>query len=174
MCRNNVILKIGTVEKSKIVFTTLTSSNINISIREKGSELWTEINAKDTTVVNGLKECTVYEYTYKVKCGDIYSEPSIIDTVKTACQNNITELESQVRIVPNPASDFINIYSPSNVISFSEYKLTNISGLVVIRNTSKLTAENTKIETRGLPSGLYLLELISTNGIKIVKKIVII
>ena len=174
VCRNNVILQIGTVEKSKIVFTTLTSSNINISIREKGSDLWTEINAEDTIVVNGLKECTLYEYTYKVKCGDKYSEPSIIDTVKTACQNNITELESQVRIVPNPASDLINIYSPSNVISFSEYKLTNISGLVVIRNTSKLTAENTKIETRGLPSGLYLLELISTNGIKIVKKIVII
>ncbi len=172
-CRNNAILKIGTIEKSKIVFTTLNSSHINISIREKGSELWTEINAKDTVVVNGLKECTLYEYTYKTKCGDKYSEPSAIDTVKTACQNNIAEIESQVRIIPNPTTDFINIYSPSGVISFSEYKLTNISGLVVIRNTSKLTAENTKIETRGLPSGMYLLELISTNGIKIVKKIVI-
>ncbi len=171
-CRNNAILKIAAVEKSKVVFHTLNSTNISISIKEKGTELWSEISGNDTINVNGLKECTVYEYTYRVKCADMYSEPSIIDTVKTACQNNVAEIESQVKIVPNPTSDFISIYIKSSGISFNEYRLTNISGIVLIRNASKLTSENTKIDTRELPSGIYLLELISTNGIRIVKKIV--
>lgn len=171
-CRNNATLKIISVEKSKIVFSLLNASNISIFFRERGSELWTETEGKDTIDVNGLKECTVYEYTYKVKCGDIFSELSTIDTVKTACQNNVVEVESQIRIVPNPALDYINIYANSAGFFISDYRLINTSGMVVIRNELEVSTENLKINLQKIPPGIYLLELMNSNGIKIVKKIV--
>jgi len=154
------------------VFSVLNSGNVSIALRERGSELWTETQGKDTIGVNGLKECTVYEYTYRVICGDTFSEKSTIDTVKTACKNNVVEVESQIRIVPNPTSDYINIYTSSSTLLISGYRLINTSGMVVFRNDSKVNTEYIKIDMQKIPPGIYLLELFNSNGIKTVKKIV--
>ena len=79
---------------------------------------------------------------------------------------NTTEVldASTVKIVPNPASDFINIETNLDIISV---QLVDLRGTLLSENT------NTSVEVADLMAGTYIIRVISTEGVatqKFVKK----
>ncbi|MDC1106653.1 endonuclease [Prolixibacteraceae bacterium] len=84
----------------------------------------------------------------------------------------VTELTlaSKVSILPNPATDYIQIQNNTQVAQFSKIEIYNIMGMVVKQRT--LQVQDQKIELNTLKSGIYIMKLYTTKGNIIVKKLV--
>lgn len=78
-----------------------------------------------------------------------------------------TDTEALYRVYPNPATEVINLVSP---VVFNEVRLLNELGKVVYTNTYK--GVNLKILTAGLKSGMYIMQIVTDNGI-VSKKVTI-
>jgi hypothetical protein len=79
------------------------------------------------------------------------------------------ELQNEVRIYPNPASNIINIYVP-NSVNYSVVELINNQGETV----KSIKSPNRKIviNTNDVSSGLYIIKLSSRNSILLEKVII--
>ncbi|MBB5332801.1 SBBP repeat-containing protein [Chryseobacterium koreense] len=73
-------------------------------------------------------------------------------------------IKSNLRIYPNPATDFLNIQNPGN-LKISKAEILDLNGRL-IKNT---TIENTKISVEKLPKGMYFLKIITEKGIENLK-----
>jgi len=72
------------------------------------------------------------------------------------------------KLFPNPVKDFITLIMPPEVID-STLEIFNIQGKLM--KSSRVTADNYKIDTSNLASGMYFIRLQMTNGI-VIKKFV--
>lgn len=86
--------------------------------------------------------------------GDIYN-PECESFLATS--ENI--LKNDIRIYPNPASDFIYIKNASGIQS---YQISDVSGRIIIQNS--LSEE--KINIRSLPKGNYILKVASKRNMQ--------
>ncbi len=85
-----------------------------------------------------------------------------ITTAISVFENETTK--EGVTVYPNPFAASINIIiNNSFLISKSELRLYNILGSMVLN--IKLSQENTTLETRSLPSGIYFYNIIGSNKI---------
>jgi hypothetical protein len=72
-----------------------------------------------------------------------------------------------ILIYPNPANNLLNLSVPGGILSF---KMTNQTGLIVVNE--RINKTNFSYDIRNLPSGLYLVELITPQK-TITKKVLI-
>ncbi len=80
-----------------------------IRYRKRGESEWQQVTGTDSIRLTGLSECTLYEVEYRSFCGKIMSMPSVRDTFRTACTNNVTDLDLQIRLWPNPATSVLRV-----------------------------------------------------------------
>ena len=175
-CINNTPIKSVITEKSKVIFVFEKTDNepqsVYISLREKGTDEWTIMNGLDSISFTGLKECTVYDYNYNVKCDTLFSEPTVTDTIKTSCQNYVTDFNIIPVILPNPAIDYFTFDLGTTALVMKGYKLINTAGKTVSQKQTSFSSAAQKVYIGEFPTGVYFLEVSFEIGPKIVKKIV--
>ena len=81
-----------------------------------------------------------------------------IGTLETASAN-------QIKIYPNPASEFISVANISAELNNWEISITNMFGQEVRNDIGYDMTSKTKIDVSCLPNGLYILSLINENRI---------
>lgn len=79
-------------------------------------------------------------------------------TNKIACENQLTSSVKQFTIIPNPATDHIEIQFSTPVHSLEETALYNDIGQVIF-NSKKLVYNSMVFEIPSLPKGIYLLKI---------------
>ena len=90
----------------------------------------------------------------------------VVGTIATDIQD--LTFVKEIKISPNPATDFINIISDQELIEKSTVlTISDITGNIV--QQFKLNSDNEKIDVSGLSNGMYLIKSNNTNIIKPVK-----
>jgi len=77
-----------------------------------------------------------------------------------------------VGFYPNPAENFINIKSDNLSLKNSSIRLIDLSGKIVYNKDILVDVNNYKIPLENVSSGVYLLELIIKDNVKIEKIII--
>jgi subtilisin family serine protease len=93
---------------------------------------------------------------------------SLILTGNNITLNNSDFEITDIRVFPNPTSDFVNI---QGIISKVDYELYNIQGKLI--DTGVISSDNNQINLSGFNKGIYLLKLNNGNGFttnKIIKQ----
>ena len=98
----------------------------------------------------------------KIK-GWYFNQPFILSPIF------LTTHDSRLRIFPNPAKDIITIES-NNI---QQIKMVDNTGRKVIDNKLETITSNTKIDVSGLTKGLYLIQVINTNGETKTEKLIV-
>uniref|UniRef100_UPI00261B2A03 T9SS type A sorting domain-containing protein n=1 Tax=Flavobacterium sp. TaxID=239 RepID=UPI00261B2A03 len=75
-------------------------------------------------------------------------------------------------MVPNPASDFVQIYLQNNSESIKSILIHDVLGKT-IKMIDELNSNQTQINTSELSQGVYMIEITTNDGLKQVKKLVI-
>ena len=94
---------------------------------------------------------------YKIEGGEILSNSTIDDA-------------SDISLVPNPASNIIELKANNALIS--EITITDVKGSVIYSEKNKPTETKT-ISVSSFSNGMYFVKAISENGNEIIKKLVI-
>ncbi len=94
---------------------------------------------------------------YKIEGGEILSNSNIDDA-------------SDISLVPNPASNIIELKANNALIS--EITITDVKGSVIYSEKNKPTETKT-ISVSSFSNGMYFVKAISENGNEIIKKLVI-
>uniref|UniRef100_UPI003217D910 T9SS type A sorting domain-containing protein n=1 Tax=uncultured Draconibacterium sp. TaxID=1573823 RepID=UPI003217D910 len=83
-----------------------------------------------------------------------------------------SEIETELEIYPNPCkNNKITVDFNSNEIS--EIRLTNITGKQVLLRNFKTPTYKTQILLNEIPNGIYIIQVISSDKLKVVKKLII-
>jgi len=94
---------------------------------------------------------------------------SIFKTGTAVSVNNILS-QDEVKIYPNPTSDFINISLNLNTASDVSLQLIDMNGKVVMtKNIANLQVSNQQLNVQTLPSGFYNLQVRSEQGVRNMK-----
>jgi len=83
---------------------------------------------------------------------------------------NINESENEIYVYPNPSIDFINLDLTNSDTKISSIKILNVQGQII--SEQKILNQINQISTSNLSEGIYLLQMISDNGV-LIKKIII-
>lgn len=171
-CTNDVVSSLISIQndnlKFKFSYTNDRKDNVKLSFRPYGSASWESVIGRDTIVIEGLDKCTLYEYQYYGYCDTRLSNPSVTDTVRTSCLNNVSDLRNIFTITPNPTSDFITIYSNLKDLSISKLFVKDISGKEIL--TINLQSFENILDVSNLNSGIYIIEIHDKTGQKYVSK----
>jgi hypothetical protein len=146
---------------------------------QKNGDPWTALLDKNIVINTAPKT-----YTYEFTATTIY--PSMWLTfqpgeetgwvtfdnvsIKKKAEENPDALNSNnrtgVKIFPNPASGFLNIYAEEG----STVKLYNGMGLLVMEGT--IVNERLYFETAGLPKGIYMVKVNTGNSVSVTKVVI--
>ncbi len=148
------------------IFTTNGSSADSVQWYFNG----TPIPNATTTVLDflGLGSYQV-EFINNGECAKL-SIPFVVDSLPDTTTSIALINANSIKLYPNPASSWVSVEVPDNVQNGS-IVLTDVVGNVIIMSEVK-AAENTRLELETLPSGLYLLQLL-TDDVRITKKLFI-
>ena len=95
------------------------------------------------------------------------------DSVITSVNQQFINMQTDIKVWPNPASNSINIKLPYEYNGTVDIKLTNTLGDVVLsKNIDVVNSSRLKVLFDGIPAGIYLLS-IKTRGYITGKKIII-
>ncbi|WP_298115879.1 choice-of-anchor L domain-containing protein [Flavobacterium sp.] len=75
-------------------------------------------------------------------------------------------------MVPNPASDFVQIYLQNNSESIKSIIIHDVLGKT-IKMIDEVNSNQTKVNTSEFSKGIYMIEIINNYGLKTVKKLII-
>ena len=134
------------------------------SVYRNGQPIATDI-AQTSYSDYGLPSGT-YQYTILTHYYDMLSEPSEIATAIVG-QSVDEDDASQLTIYPNPTSDKVWVDSP---VMVSTCEVFNIVGSLVY--SAEVNAERFEIDAEALPSGTYLVRLISEGSVNSLRIIV--
>lgn len=142
----------------------------------------------DSAIVNTFEPCSGPNYSYKLGAGETsYSycydpvgfNPSwllkYVSKNDTACGPYFTlsvdrgvVVHSEIKVYPNPASDYISI---NLELLPAKLSLTDISGKLLMREF--INQHNTTVDIQDVPAGMYLLQLLDDQGRQFNKKLFI-
>lgn len=126
-----------------------------LKYRKIGDTNWNSYNSVYPLVVLfGISACTDYEWTIETTCYDgSTASNSPIMNLSTVCKNERQQntLESEIKVYPNPAKDFITIEQPTRGIEWIEIR--NIQGQLIYHSEQEELSYNINIS--GWPQGLY-------------------
>lgn len=144
---------------------------------QSGDWIYTQINLT-FYMLSKTSDTLIISFDYE---SDSLSKPHEgweIDEIKTGGEYRVGgigdhENLSSVQVFPNPANNQIIIETESpGFQKLNEYKLINSSG-VLLHNGPLLPLQNNILNIEGIESGIYFLELVSSDGAIAIKKIVI-
>ncbi len=100
----------------------------------------------------------------------ILANDPLLNNITTGVNKNIAEANLDAYIYPNPASSKLNIQLSKR----AEYKahISTVTGQLVLETASFI--DNTQVDTKNIPTGIYIVDIIDTaTHTKITKKIII-
>jgi serine protease len=176
-CNESAEVMISSIENTKVNFNISSlnevSDSILVSFRKKGESTWESSWGADSIVLSGLSECTLYEYQYSIMCDDIVSATSQIDTFKTACKNQIQNIdETQIKVYPNPTSNILTLEMNVDLIDIKKIRLLHVSGISHSPAVKYSNDAKVEMSLSNLLPGVYLLEIVGRNGVRYVRKVV--
>jgi len=101
--------------------------------------------------------------------GDTLTFPCIIDSSWVGIDEG--NIDSGLKIYPNPASQMINIQTDNVQSSIKGVSVYDVTGKAMHGSTS-LTMTNATVDVSNLPNGLYFLHVEMSNGQRVVRKMV--
>ncbi|MEY4902752.1 MAG: hypothetical protein RLZZ292_567 [Bacteroidota bacterium] len=117
------------------------------------------------------KACNVTQHSFELPTYNYHTIPNYpnfrLGKLAGVCDSVVAVEEAsskwQGKVYPNPAQDILHIEYPTNQnTTTSEVTLFDIAGKAVLKAT--LPTENTVIDVRSLPTGLYLCKISDTRG----------
>ncbi len=132
------------------------------------------ISAPNYTIV-GLQANTAYDVYVQDSCSAVlgssaWAGPLTFTTKQVTGIDAVEQMSNTLQVFPNPAQDYITIKMLQGKMSM--VSLSGSTGQVV--REIKAAGKNEVICTlNGLPSGIYFIEVITTEGSRIVRKIVV-
>jgi Secretion system C-terminal sorting domain len=105
----------------------------------------------DIVPENSVYECSPQHYIVKVTATVFFADYTV----------NINERDFKGKVYPNPVTEKLFIETSSQQPFL--YRMSDLSGRTIL-HSSNLSYRNAEIEISGLYEGLYILELISTEG----------
>ena len=79
-----------------------------------------------------------------------------------------------MRVFPNPATDAVYVYADAADLATCNIQLTDMTGKIVFdKAPGHTSADYLKIETTGFAKGLYVLNMIHSDGTSYSEKILI-
>lgn len=86
--------------------------------------------------------------------------------------NNITKLDDEIDIYPNPSGDFVNVSFGDNYCSECTMRIYNMMGDIISLSKEELSSNTTRFDFSDSPNGVYFINII-TNGKSVTKKVII-
>ncbi len=102
--------------------------------------------------------------------GDVIYKTSYAVAEHTVSVDEISSLENMVNIYPNPVTG--HFYIDAKDIDVTEVKLFNLSGRLILQNTSFDSGSNIYFQTDNLNAGNYHVVITTSNNQKISKSII--
>ena len=142
-----------------------------VKYKVNGTTNWITANVNNNTGfinVTGLQPNTKYRWKVRSKCAtnpNVFSDFSTIKTFTTALLKSGLNSLAEIKVYPNPASDFINIETGTETLPIS-LLIFNHSGQKVLEST---ITQNQQIDIRSFNPGIYLIR-INNQAIKFIKK----
>ncbi len=146
------------------------TQNINIRIRAQGSSNWNVlgVSGNSFTLPSVLQPNTTYEYQLKAVCS-AYSESKYSASIffvtlpessfqKAAQPHPEEALKTGPILFPNPAKD--RFYISQEIQGITMLRMTNIKSQFVV----SVEHPQQEIDVTGLPSGIYQVEIVTTDG----------
>ncbi len=148
-----------------------------LKYRPKGTGgSWIQVDNITNTFLNisGLSVGTEYKVKIKVRCEagwtqwqtnyDFFTDaPSIVET-----PNNSRIVGGDINVFPNPAKNIVNIDLKN--LEVEQLRILNTSGQVLLQKATRNSTEQVNISD--LPSGLYMISIITTDQEVITKQFV--
>jgi len=85
----------------------------------------------------------------------------------------INTTNSSVKIYPNPATDEVQVSVTSLVNEYCTISINNLVGNQIYSGTIQKNNDNITIDTKDWAKGIYIVQVISENGLKTVKKLLV-
>lgn len=129
---------------------------------------FTDYNYNDTTISYAILVehpgggCDAWNGNTRASGGPYYQSSSNLEDEGIVNHTNLTKINNQVSIYPNPTSKFLNIESKELIKSI---RLFDISGRLLLENHS-LSQNKYIIDSRKFRSGVYILEVESSELIQ--------
>jgi|GEM_PF-1795357 len=92
-------------------------------------------------------------------------------TLTTGIENGT--FNSMIFVSPNPANENVNVRMTDNVGGIQQVRILDVQGKLVSNTVYENSTESADINTSDLSSGIYLLQVVNTEGNMTSKKIVI-
>jgi len=102
----------------------------------------------------------------------IYNYVRLVRDASITGVGELNQMENNLNIYPNPANDYINVYTTSSFSGVSNLKIVDLLGVVVYSMREEITGI-TQINTQSLNPGIYFLKVENEEGIysrKFIKK----
>jgi len=131
-----------------------------------------QIQSVNTTQVSlgGLQPSSTYQVRVKAVCDEMESEYVSTSFTTTVGINDAEALAASVRLSPNPADYYIDLYiETQNFVSMPQVEIYNAMGQWI--KTVELQSPSTRISLDNMSSGLYFVR-ISSEGTMVTKKFV--
>ncbi len=157
MVGSTVIVSENTLENSLPVFSTLTNQKgyVNgniITLKVWDDQLQSLVSSTYTLV--GEYEEAYYMNTYPAEDGEF----SVINITKGSSGD--LDIEANVSIYPNPATDALNVISNTNI---QRVRIINFIGQVIFNN--EINNSSININTSAYQSGVYIISVETSNGV---------
>lgn len=145
--------------------------------KEIDSDDWSKVAVTDATIIlNGLKDCTKYQYFLQYQCQNTETFNSKTMTFKTKCIVNTLEYMIDTQVFPNPVDDILYLDISGYPSKPWSVQLTDVLGNILPINWIHHNEEILKANTSHLASGMYFMTIsnpqdkMMTHTIKFVKK----
>lgn len=114
------------------------------------------------TLILSISDVTLISNTGETKPVNIADPDTLIINDNTT-YISFEEINESIRIYPNPAKDYFNI-SFGKSMEFSDVSIYNLLNEKIVATTLK-TPSGLKVNTKDFKSGIYIVKIISENGV---------
>ena len=142
---------------------------VNSSFEPADQSQWKEVIIPISSFIASKKNVR-FKFEFVAGLGNnIYMDDINISSITGIDEVNLSD---RVKVYPNPVSDILTIEFPSDQMELNHLILRDIAGRQVLyENISGSAGSNVKIDVSGLNSGIYFLQMQTSGGQQVVKKV---
>lgn len=169
-CDTDIIISSQSVDDHTVMLEWNTNQDAiayDIRYRNTTESNWTNTISSDQSIlITELKNCSNYEFQIRNICGSDTSPYSESHYTDTRCSTTTTEIHYDLHVSPNPCSTHMDIHLP-DVESFSLTIMDTTGKIMLQRNGIR----NHQIDMNALSPQLYLVQIVTDQGQRFLKKI---
>ncbi|MCD4793884.1 MAG: choice-of-anchor J domain-containing protein [Bacteroidales bacterium] len=128
---------------------------------------WVTGSTSSTSITGTATTYLAFKYVSE-DGGDGYGGNWTIDNVVVDESSSINQINSNLRIFPNPTTSILNINSNSNI---NKIVVSNVIGQRII-NISNIDSKNYSLEVESLTNGVYLINIVNIDGTSSITKFI--